>query len=83
MQVFWTNRGTSEGPDISELEYSMRRIQSKINFTQIVKTDLESSRQEFSNGGLGIVAALLVCSQIDFCRLILEVQSSYKPNLTF
>ena len=38
--------------------------------------DLNSPRQELSNGGLGIVVALLVCWQIDFCRIILEVQSS-------
>ena len=39
---------------------------SKINFTKIVKACLNSPRQEFSNGGLGIVVVLLVCRQIDF-----------------
>jgi len=39
---------------------------SKINFTKIVKEDLDSPRQELSNGGLGIVVALLFCWQIDF-----------------
>ena len=42
--------------------------------------DLNSPRQELSNGGLGIVVALLVCWQLDFCRIILEVQSSCNDN---
>ena len=46
-----------------------------MNFTKINPADLNSPRQDLSNGGLGIVAALLVLWQIDFCRLILDVQS--------
>ena len=37
-----------------------------MKFTKREKADLDSPRQEFSNGGLGIVAALLVHWQIDF-----------------
>ena len=33
---------------------------SKINFTKIYQADLKSPRRELSNGGLGIVVALLV-----------------------
>ena len=31
-----------------------------MNFTKIVKADLDSPRRELSNGGLGIVVILLV-----------------------
>ena len=41
-------------------------MRSKINFTKIDQADLDSPRRELSNGGLGIVAALLVCWQINF-----------------
>ena len=37
-----------------------------MTFTKIDKKDLDSPRQELSNGGLGIVATLLLCWQIDF-----------------
>ena len=37
-----------------------------MNFTKIVKADLDSPRRELSNGGLGIVVALLVHWQIIF-----------------
>ena len=36
-------------------------------FTKLVKADLDSPRQELSNGGLGIAVALLVHSGMDFC----------------
>ena len=39
---------------------------SKNGHRKIDPADLNSSRQELSNGGLGIVVALLVCWQIDF-----------------
>ena len=35
---------------------------SKMNFTKIVKADLDSPCRELSNGGLGIVVALLAPS---------------------
>ena len=38
--------------------------------------DLDSRYREFSNGGLGIVVALLVCWQIDFCVHLAGRQSS-------
>ena len=34
-------------------------------FTKIDRADLDSPCQEFSNGGIVIVVALLVCWQID------------------
>ena len=37
-----------------------------MNFTKIVKTYLDSPRRELSNGGLGIVVALLVFPAVDF-----------------
>ena len=37
----------------------------KIDDTTIYPEDLTSPRQEFSNGGLGIVVALLVCPRIN------------------
>ena len=37
-----------------------------MNFTKIVKADLDSSRRELSNGGLGIAVVLLVRWQIIF-----------------
>ena len=37
----------------------------KIDDTTIYPEDLTSPCQEFSNGGLGIVVALLVCSRIN------------------
>ena len=47
-----------------------------MNCTKIDQTGLDSPRREFSNGGLGIVVALTVLGGIDFCRLVLDVQSS-------
>ena len=38
---------------------------SKINLIKIYQVDLNSPRQELSNGGLGIAVALLVRWQID------------------
>ena len=37
-----------------------------MNFAKIVKADLDSPGRELSNGGPGIVVALLVRSGIDF-----------------
>ena len=37
-----------------------------MNFTKIVKADLDPPRRELSNGCLGIVIALLVCPEIIF-----------------
>ena len=37
-----------------------------MNFTKIVKADLDSPRRELSNGGLGIVVALSGFLAIDF-----------------
>ena len=37
-----------------------------MNFTKSVKADLDSPRRELSNGGLGIVVALLAFPAIDF-----------------
>ena len=37
-----------------------------MDHTKIYTEDLDFPRQELSNGGLGIVAALLVCRQINF-----------------
>ena len=37
-----------------------------MNFTKIVKADLDSPRRELSNGGLGIAVTLLVRWQIIF-----------------
>ena len=37
-----------------------------MDFTKIVKTDLDSSRQELSNGGLGFVIALPIFSGNNF-----------------
>ena len=39
---------------------------SKIIFTKICQTDLDSARRELSNGGLGNAVALLVRLQIVF-----------------
>ena len=47
-----------------------------MTFTKIDPADLDSPCQELSNGGLKSVATLLVCWQIIFCRLVLDVQSS-------
>ena len=38
-----------------------------MDFTKIVKADLDSPCRELSNGDLGIVVALPVCSGNDFC----------------
>ena len=54
-----------------------------MNFTKIDKADFYSPRRELSNGGLGIVVALLVCWQIIFCRLIMDVQSRCTSYLMF
>ena len=40
------------------------------------RKDLDSPRRELSNGGLGIVAALVVFSGIIFCVRISNAQSS-------
>jgi len=50
---------------------------SKINFTKTIKADLDSPRQELSNGGLGIVIALMEFSWEFFCWLVLDVKSSF------
>ena len=42
----------------------------------IVQIDLDSPRQELSNGCFGFVAALPVLRELFFCVLILEKQSS-------
>ena len=47
-----------------------------MTFTKLDQADLDSPRRELSNGGLGIVIALLVCWQIILCVLLLGVQSS-------
>ena len=48
-----------------------------MNFTKIVKADLDSPRRELSNGGLEIVAALTVFSgNYFFPVFLLGVQSS-------
>ena len=44
---------------------------SKINSTKTYQADLDSPRRELSNGGLGIVAALLVTGKSIFCVFIL------------
>ena len=41
---------------------------------------LLAARRELSNDGLRIVVALLVRWQIIFCRLVLDVQSSFRPD---
>ena len=43
---------------------------------KIYLEDLDSPRRELSNGGLGIVVALLVCWGINFCVHISDAQSS-------
>ena len=47
-----------------------------MTFTKIYPADLDSPRRELSNGGLESVAILLARWQINFCRLVLDVQSS-------
>ena len=47
-----------------------------MDHTKINPADLDSPCREFSNGGLGIVVALLVFWQIDVLSLVLGVQSS-------
>ena len=47
-----------------------------MDFTKIVKAELDSPRQELSNGGLGIVVALSVFSEIVFLCACTGVQSS-------
>ena len=47
-----------------------------MDHTKIYFADLNSPCRELFNGGLGIVVALLVLWKIDFCPLILDVQSS-------
>ena len=39
---------------------------SKMNFTKILETDLDSPCRDLSNGGLGIFLALLVCWGVIF-----------------
>ena len=43
-------------------------------------SDLNSPCRELSNDGLVIIVALLVCWQIDFCRLVLDIQSSCRVH---
>ena len=38
----------------------------KMTFTKLYQAGLDSPRQELSNGGLGIVAALIICLQVNF-----------------
>ena len=47
-----------------------------MNFTKIVKAGLISPCQELSNGGLEIVAALMIFWELTFRVRLLEVQSS-------
>ena len=47
-----------------------------MNFTKIVEVDLNSLRQDLSNGGLGIVVALLVFPEIGFSCVCTGVQSN-------
>ena len=47
-----------------------------MNFTKIVKADLDSPRRELSNGGFEVVVALLVRSRTIFCVLIADSKSS-------
>ena len=49
---------------------------SKINFTKIGQADLDFPRRELSNGGLGIVVALLLRWGIIFCVSISDALSS-------
>ena len=44
----------------------LKNKRSKMHPTKIVTADLDSPRRELSNGGLGIVVALLVRPGIDF-----------------
>ena len=44
----------------------MLKKEVKMHHTKIDHSDLNSPFQELSSGGLGIVAALLVCWQINF-----------------
>ena len=44
----------------------------------MVKAELGSPRRELSNGGLGIVVALLDCWQIFFVGLVVDAQSNCK-----
>ena len=57
-----------------------------MSFTKLDQAGLDSPRQEFSNGGLGIVVALLVCLGIDFfvCVLLIDnpaVEERTRPVL--
>ena len=47
-----------------------------MNFTKIVKADLDSPRRELSDGGLGIVVALTFFRQLIFRVFLLGVQFS-------
>ena len=47
-----------------------------MNFTEIVKTDLDSPRRELSVGGFGIVVTLTIFRQLIFRVFLLAVQSS-------
>ena len=49
-----------------------------MEFTKPGQKHLDSPRRELSNGGLGIVVALLVRWEINVCMFILEIQSSCK-----
>ena len=51
--------------------------------TKLNLADLNSPRQELSNAGLRIVVALLVRWQINFCRLVLGVQSNWRPKMKY
>ena len=43
-----------------------------MTFTKLGQADFDSPCRELSNGDLGIIVALLVCSGIVFCVLLLE-----------
>ena len=47
-----------------------------MNFKKIDQADLDFPRRELSNGGLGIIATLLVPQQIIFCVRLADRQSS-------
>ena len=48
-----------------------------MDFTKIDQAYLDFLSRELSNGGLGIAVALTVFQKSFFCRIILNVQSSY------
>ena len=54
-----------------------------MDFTKIVKTDLDPPRQELFNDGLGFIIALPVLWRLFFCVLVLEKQSSCNRALAW